>query len=80
MDYTTQLPHVSSILPTMNLLTTVEVAERLGVHRSRVHALIAAGRLPAQKYGNVYLVKESDLKLVAERKPGRPPTKAGKKK
>jgi excisionase family DNA binding protein len=59
----------------MNLLTTQEVADRLGVHRSRINALITAGRLPAQKYGKVYLVKESDLKLVAERKVGRPATK-----
>lgn len=79
MNYTTQQQNVSLILPAMNLLTTVEVAERLGVHRSRVHALIVAGRLPAQKYGNVYLIKESDLKLVENRKVGRPPTKKGKK-
>jgi excisionase family DNA binding protein len=59
----------------MKLLTTQQTAERLGVHRSRVHALIQEGRLPAQKFGNVYMIKESDLHLVAERKTGRPPKK-----
>jgi len=56
----------------MNLLTTKEVAEKLGVSVRRVHALIQAERLPAQKFGRDYLIKENDLKLVAERKPGRP--------
>lgn len=56
----------------MALITTAEVAERLGVHRSRVQVLIKEGRLPAQKFGKVYLVEEKDLKLVQERKPGRP--------
>ena len=50
-------------------------AERLGVHQTRVQALIKAGRLPAQRYANVLLVSEKDLKLVADRKPGRPPSK-----
>ena len=56
----------------MSLLTTKEVAERLGVSVRRVHALIQAERLPAQKFGRDYLIQEKDLKLVAERKPGRP--------
>ncbi|MEW6213549.1 MAG: helix-turn-helix domain-containing protein [Acidobacteriota bacterium] len=56
----------------MGLITTSEVAERLGVHRSRVQVLIQEGRLPAQRYGKVYLVEESALKLVEDRKPGRP--------
>lgn len=56
----------------MTLLTTKEVAERLGVSVRRVHALIEAGRLPAEKYGRDYLIDEKDLKLVENRKPGRP--------
>lgn len=67
------------IIPPVKLLTTAEVALRLGVHRTRVHALITAGRLPATKYGSVYLIRESDLKLVEDRKPGRP-SKSMKKK
>lgn len=60
----------------MEVLTTEQAAGRLGVHRSRVHALIHAGCLPAEKFGNVYMIKESDLKLVEDRKPGRPPKTA----
>lgn len=56
----------------MNLLTTKEVAARLGVTIQRVQALIRDGRLPASKLGRDYVIKEQDLKLVADRKPGRP--------
>jgi excisionase family DNA binding protein len=54
------------------LLTTKEVAERLGVTQSRVRALIQSGRLPSQQFGRDHLIKESDLDLVQDRKPGRP--------
>jgi excisionase family DNA binding protein len=57
----------------MSLLTTKEVAERLGVSLRRVQAMITAGRLSAQKMGRDYFVQESDLKLVEGRKSGRPP-------
>ncbi len=61
----------------METLTTKEVAERLGVTVPRVHALIRTGRLPAEKRGRDVFIKESDLKLVQDRKAGRPPdTKA----
>lgn len=56
----------------MKLLTTKDAAERLGVTVTRVQQLIAAGRLPAEKMGRDYFIKEGDLKLVADRKPGRP--------
>jgi len=59
----------------MKLLTTKEAAKILEVSQRRVQALVSAGRLPAVKMGGVYLIKEKDLKLVAERKPGRPPVK-----
>ncbi len=55
------------------MLTTPEVAERLNVSVRRVQALIEAGRLPSQQYGRDHLVKETDLKLVEDRRPGRPP-------
>lgn len=71
----------------MKLLTTKETAERLGVSVARVHQLISEGRLPAEKMGRDYFIKEDDLKLVEDRKPGRPPkakdetdSKANKKK
>ena len=53
-------------------LTTKEVAERLGVSVGRIQQFIAEGRLPATKIGQTNLVKESDLKLVENRKIGRP--------
>ncbi len=60
-----------------NLLTTEEAAARLGVTGARVRAMIRDERLPAQKFGHVHVIKEADLKLVEDRKTGRPPdTKA----
>lgn len=56
----------------MNLLTTKQVAERLGVTMKRVQAMVRDKRLPAEKIGRDYLIKEMDLKLVMNRKPGRP--------
>jgi len=71
----------------MGLISTSEAAERLSVHITRVQVLIREGRLPAQKIGRTYVIDEDDLKLVEERKAGRPPkakvetdSKAGKKK
>lgn len=60
----------------MKLLTTAQVAEQLGVHRTRVNVLIKEGRLPAQKFGRAYLVQEKDLQLVSDRRVGRPPKEA----
>jgi excisionase family DNA binding protein len=57
----------------MSLITTKEAADRLGVSVRRVQALITSGTLPAQKFGRDYLIDESDLQLVENRKPGRPP-------
>jgi excisionase family DNA binding protein len=54
-------------------LTTEEAAERLGVTVGRVRQLIVSGRLPAQKFGHLHSIRETDLKLVEGRKPGRPP-------
>ncbi len=55
------------------LLSVIEAAEQLGVSRIRVNQLINAGRLPAQKIGRSFIIRESDLELVQERTPGRPP-------
>jgi excisionase family DNA binding protein len=54
------------------LLTTGQAAVRLGVSERRVRAMIKAGRLPSQRIGRDHLIREEDLKLVADRKPGRP--------
>ncbi len=54
------------------LLTTSEAAERLGVTAPRIRQLVLNGRLPAQKLGRDLFIDEKDLKLVADRKVGRP--------
>jgi excisionase family DNA binding protein len=54
------------------LLTTREVAERLNISMRRVRALIESGNLPSTQYGRDHLISEADLKLVKDRKPGRP--------
>ena len=55
------------------LLTTQQAAEKLGVSASRVRQFIIDGRLPATKLGRDNLIREADLKLVGDRKAGRPP-------
>jgi excisionase family DNA binding protein len=52
----------------VKLLSTSEAAAALGLTIGRVQQLIWAGKLPAQKIGNRYVVKESDLKRVKTRK------------
>lgn len=56
----------------MKTLTTPEAADRLKVTPRRVRALIEAGKLPAKQYGRDWIINESDLQLVEERRPGRP--------
>lgn len=62
-------------------ISTNEAAERLGITRQRVLQLIEAGRLPASKFANVYMIRAVDLKQVEDRPQGRPPgaTKVTKK-
>jgi excisionase family DNA binding protein len=57
----------------MSTLTTEQAAARLGVTASRVRVLIRGGRLPAEKFGRAHVIKEADLRLVADRPMGRPP-------
>jgi len=54
------------------LLSVIEAAKQLGVSRWRVNQLINDGRLPAQKVGRSFIIRESDLELVGVRPPGRP--------
>ena len=68
------------ICQAMALLTTKEVAGRLGVTVTRVQQMIVAGRLPAEKLGRDYFIEEGNLRLVEDRKPGRPSKKVGVKK
>lgn len=69
------------------LLSVKQAAAALGVNRQRVQQLIESKRLPAEKVGAYYVIREIDLELVRERKVGRPPkakaktgSKASKKK
>lgn len=55
-----------------SFIGTKEAARRLNISMRRVQALIAAGRLPAQKIGNSFAISESDLHLVNGRKNGKP--------
>lgn len=57
-----------------SFIGTRETARRLNISMRRVQALIAAGRLPAQKIGNSFAISESDLKLVNGRANGKPRT------
>lgn len=56
----------------MKLISSAEAAHKLGVHITRVQVLIREGRLPARQVGGTYVIDEADLKLVSNRKPGRP--------
>ena len=63
------IPFINS---SMEHLTTKEVAEKLGVSLRRVQAMIESGRLPATKFGRDYMIRKTDLKIVENRKVGRP--------
>jgi hypothetical protein len=52
--------------------TTEGAADRLNITPRRVRALIQAEQLRAEKKARDYLIEEKDLKLVKNRKPGRP--------
>jgi excisionase family DNA binding protein len=56
-------------------LTTDQAAKKLGVSIRRVVALINSGNLPSSRIGRSHVIKESDLKIVENRKTGRPPKK-----
>lgn len=53
-------------------LTVKQAAERLGITVNRVQAMCRKGRLPARKFGREWMIKASDLKIVENRKAGRP--------
>lgn len=57
----------------MAKLTTRQAAEKLGISIRRINALIQSGQLAAEKFGPINMIDEADLKLVEDRKPGRPP-------
>lgn len=60
----------------MQYLTTADVAAILNVSMRRVQALIASGRLKAQRAGRDWLIHPKHLNAVRIRKPGRPSIKS----
>ena len=59
----------------MELLSTAEVAQRLGIHHYSVCRIIREGRLPAQKFGKTWVVSADDVLKLSETyqaRPGRP--------
>lgn len=54
------------------MLTTNQVAERLGLTRRAVLAMITSGRLKAERFGAAWQINESDLEQIEYRKVGRP--------
>jgi excisionase family DNA binding protein len=54
------------------LLTTDEAAEQLDVSRRQVQTPIKQGKLPAERQGRDWFIKQSDLRLVKVRPKGRP--------
>jgi len=54
------------------LLTTKKAAKKLNVSERRIRQFIAAGRLPAIKFGRDWVISKDDLSKVANRKNGRP--------
>lgn len=57
----------------MEAITAAEAAQRLNISVRRVQQLVKAGKLPATIFGGALMIKAEDLKLVADRRPGRPP-------
>lgn len=64
----------------MEVLTAAGAAEKLGISTRRVIALIHDGRLPARKVGRDYIIDGKDLRLVQDRRPGRPANRPAKRK
>ena len=54
-------------------ITTNEAADVLKVTRQRVLQLIQDGRLKAEKFANVYMIRRGDLSNIEEKPMGRPP-------
>jgi excisionase family DNA binding protein len=54
------------------VLTTQQAAEKLGITRQRVGALIRSGRLPAVKVGRDWVLDEKDVDNFEKQPAGRP--------
>lgn len=56
----------------MNLITTSQAALAIGVSRSRINKMIAAGQIRARRVGEIDLIDPKQLEKLKDRKPGRP--------
>lgn len=56
----------------MPLLNTQQAAERLGISSRRIRVLIAENRLPAERVGRDWVIREADLEAVKDRPNGYP--------
>lgn len=58
----------------LEIMSVTEAAQRLGVNRARVHQLIKAGLLEAEKIGNTFVVSNASVEKRLESTPkgGRP--------
>jgi excisionase family DNA binding protein len=61
-------------------ITTNQAADVLGVTRQRVLQLIQGGRLKAEKFANVYMIRRDALANIEELPMGRPPNAKPAKK
>jgi excisionase family DNA binding protein len=57
-------------------VTVQDAAERLRIHPESVRRLIRAGRIPAKKFGNAWLVARDELEQFATGYDKRPGNKA----
>ena len=54
-------------------ISTNDAADALGVTRQRVLQLIQDGRLKAEKFADVYMIRRADLSNIEGKTMGRPP-------
>ena len=65
----------------MELLSTAQAAQKLGVSERRVRQLISEGKIVAHKLGRDFAIKESEIENVKTYgKAGRPPKEKSKEK
>lgn len=59
-----------------NYVTVADAAKRLNIHPESVRRLIRAGKLPARKFANAWLIEKSTLEQFASNYDPRPGRKA----
>ncbi len=59
-----------------NYVTVAEASRRLNIHPESVRRLIRAGKLPARKFANTWLIEKTTLEQFASNYDPRPGRKA----